>query len=149
MLESAISSDEGTAHTLLLKNHDGPYSRLVSAQRFREKTEEDESDTSSETAGPTQEEVAEMAKTEKPLFETLKRTGTGRSAASEALSDKNRRDLEAGQGKPHTFTYLFMRMVRLNKGAYTQYGYGVVAAIVCGMVSSTNRILYPGLLLTL
>jgi ATP-binding cassette, subfamily B (MDR/TAP), member 1 len=75
-----------------------------------------------------------MARNEKPQFETLKRTGTGRSAASAALSEK-RRDIESGHAdKKHSFFYLIRRMVQLNKGHYTHYVLGTAASILSGCV---------------
>ncbi|KAI5480306.1 ATP-binding cassette, subfamily B (MDR/TAP), member 1 [Pseudohyphozyma bogoriensis] len=149
ILESAMTNEEGSAHTRLLKNPDGAYSRLVSAQRFRERTEEEEEDSDEEVpagATLTSEQIAEMAANEKPMFETLKRTGTGRSAASAALSEKRRADLEAGTVRPHSFPYLFRRMIQLNRGQYWAYVIGVAASICTGMVYPVFGIVFGGVI---
>lgn len=137
-----MSSATTSAHTELLKRTEGAYTRLVSAQRFREQTAaDDEADDASITdekapGGLTREQADELARNEKPMFETLKRTGTGRSAASQALSEKNRKDLESGAGahQQHSFFYLVMRMLKLNRDRKWLYFWGVLASIFSGCV---------------
>lgn len=140
-----MTSEAGSAHSILLSHPDGAYSRLVNAQRFREQEEADKEDDDSITnvekpaavGTLTREQVDEMARNEKPQFETLKRTGTGRSAASEALSRKNKRDLESGalERKEHSFFYLGMRILKLNQDRWTDYIWAVAASILVGVVS--------------
>jgi len=169
ILESGVTSDAGSAHENLLRNPDGAYSRLVNAQRFREE-EGGDSEASSviddeKTVAPgqlTREQLEELARNEKPQFENLKRTGTGRSAASEALERKQQRDLEAGfhETKSYSFMYLIRRMLHLNRDQYSRYIAGTVSAVVCGCVSVsrlsltrssrpahslTSILLFPGL----
>lgn len=145
ILETGMTNNSGTAHENLLRNPEGAYSRLVNAQRFREEEEGDYSETNSviddeKTVAPgqlTREQLEEMARNEKPQFENLKRTGTGRSAASEALEQKQKRDLEAGvhDAKTYSFMYLIRRMLSLNRDQYSRYIAGAVSAVVCGCVS--------------
>lgn len=144
-----MTSEAGTAHENLLRNPDGAYSRLVNAQRFREEEEGDSEadsiiDDEKTVAAPgqlTREQLEEMARNEKPQFENLKRTGTGRSAASEALEQKQQRDLEAGvhETKTYSFMYLVRRMLHLNRDQYSKYIAGTISAVVCGCVSPSRR----------
>ncbi|KAM0748317.1 P-loop containing nucleoside triphosphate hydrolase protein [Meredithblackwellia eburnea MCA 4105] len=151
ILESAMSSESGTAHATLLKNPDGAYSKLVVAQRFRERRDEDEKDSDSQSGdelpvgGLTREQADEIARNEKPAL-ALKRTGTGRSAASEALEQKRQRDLEAGQAKPHSFVYLLNRLVRMNTNSKLEYLIGVGAGILCGCVYPIFGIVFGGVI---
>ncbi|GAA5912585.1 hypothetical protein JCM5296_000742 [Sporobolomyces johnsonii] len=146
ILESAMSNADGTAHELLLRNLDGPYSKLVNAQKFREDTEGPASSSASTTAGDekapvpgelTRAQLDEMAANEKPQFETVKRTGTGRSAASEVL-ERQQNDLEAGgpQGPvKHSFPYLLVRMFKLNGRETTpRYVLAFASAVLTGCV---------------
>ncbi|SCV74374.1 BQ2448_6806 [Microbotryum intermedium] len=159
ILESAMSADGSSAHEILLRNPDGAYSRLVNAQKFREAEEED-GDSASDSASVddrekpsavgnlTREQVDEMARNEKPQFETLKRVGTGRSAASEALSQRNKEDLEIGRTKTkkHSFIYLIIRMLKLNSDRKMDYVLGLIAAIVSGCVYPIFGIVFGGVL---
>ncbi|GAA5918154.1 hypothetical protein JCM1841_005277 [Sporobolomyces salmonicolor] len=146
ILESAMSNADGSAHELLLRNPDGPYSKLVNAQKFREDTEGPTSSSSSITDGDekapvpgelTRAQLDEMAANEKPQFETVKRIGTGRSAASEAL-ERQQNDLEAGGSEgpvQHNFPYLLFRMFKLNGRETTpHYVLAFAAAVLTGCV---------------
>lgn len=156
ILESAMTTAEGSAHDRLLRRKDGAYSKLVNAQKFREQEEKDgasaDSDVDSQAAREEEaagaaavpgelspEELRKMAENEKPQFETLKRSATGRSAASEALERRQRErgDLEKGGhggAKKHGLWYLMMRMVRLNRGHYLEYVWAFIASIAAGAV---------------
>lgn len=143
ILESAMTSSIGSAHDTLLSIPTSAYSRLVSAQAFRDEVEEANADSdsiASDTGKPpvpvtlTRAEADELARNEKPAFETLKRTGTGRSAASVALSERRKMDLEGGRERPHSFFYLFKRMLQLNKARKWDYVAGVFASVVTGCV---------------
>ncbi|SCZ98574.1 BZ3500_MvSof-1268-A1-R1_Chr3-1g05473 [Microbotryum saponariae] len=159
ILESAMSTDGSSAHEILLRNPEGAYSRLVNAQKFREAEEEDaesgsdsasvdEREKSTAIGNLTREQVDEMARNEKPQFETLKRVGTGRSAASEALSQRNKEDLEKGRTKKqkHSFIYLIGRMLKLNSDRKMDYFLGLVAAILSGCVYPIFGIVFGGVL---
>lgn len=142
-LESAMSAGGKRAHDILLENPDGAYSKLVSAQKLREQQDKEaaQADESDEEANAEPQELDEkalraQAENEKPMFEQLKRTGTGRSAASEALSAKHRADVEAGRVDPkeHSFPYLFLRMLRINRDQAWLYVVGFAASVGVGAV---------------
>lgn len=146
ILESAMSTETAKAHEILLENPDGAYSKLVNAQRLREMEEAEGGDDSSSVAGSveqpalpgelTREQLDEMARQEKPQFETLKRTGTGRSLASQAL-EKRQLDLEAAGGEQHVkrnFPYLIKRMFIINRDQWKEYTLGFCFAVASGCV---------------
>lgn len=147
-----MTTESGSAHDNLLKNPDGAYSRLVNAQRFKEEEEAEASDSdSADERAPalgelTDAQIKEMARNEKPQFENLKRTGTGRSAASEALEEKRQRDIEAGRvgGKKHSFIYLIRRMLIINKEHWLDYVLAVAASILAGCVYPVFGIVFGG-----
>lgn len=142
ILESAMSTETSKAHDILLNNPTGAYSLLVNAQRLRELEEADDAgsaDGSEQPALPgelTREQIDEMARKEKPQFENLKRTGTGRSLASQVL-EKRQIDLEAAGGdqdrKPG-FPYLIKRIYHLNRDQWKQYVVGFCFAVASGCV---------------
>lgn len=141
ILESAMTTDEGSAHALLLRNPDGAYSKLVSAQRLREEEEAAEDGDEKHTRAPapgelTREQIDEMARREKPQFEQLKRAATGRSLASEML-ERRQNDIEAAGGdEPKhygTFT-LFARMYKLNGECWKRYVFAFIGAVASGCV---------------
>lgn len=141
ILESAMSDTETSAHNELLSRKDGPYFRLVSAQRFRDKDESgiDDAGSNGSVAEPdvvvlTREQADEIAKNEKPIFETLKRIGTGRSLASIALSQRNHGDEEAGKKSTHGTVYLLLRILALNMDRKWEYLAAVLASILVGCV---------------
>ncbi|GAA6016489.1 hypothetical protein JCM11491_002338 [Sporobolomyces phaffii] len=146
ILESAMTSSEGTAHNLLLQNVEGPYSKLVNAQKVREQKEEagldSESLSSSEDKekGPvpgeaSRAEIERLAANEKPQFENLKRSGTGRSQASELAAQQRQQDLEANVPKAHGFVYLIIRLFKLNgRPTILPYMLAFGAAILSGCV---------------
>ena len=144
ILESAMTNSEGSAHDILLGNPEGPYSKLVNAQKVREQKEEAALDSASISSNEEKEklvpgetsraEIERLAANEKPQFENLKRTGTGRSQASEA-AEKRQHDIEANQPKEHGFIYLLVRLFKLN-GRPTIFPYFMAfsAAILSGCV---------------
>ncbi|ORY49292.1 P-loop containing nucleoside triphosphate hydrolase protein [Leucosporidium creatinivorum] len=151
ILESAMTSESGSAHDALLKNTDGAYSRLVNAQRFREQEEEEDDDSSTDEKAPVpgelaREQLEEMARNEKPQFETLERTQTGRSVASEAIEEKRQRDFVAGVDKElsYSFFYLIKRMLQLNSAHYRDILFAVVAAGLAGSVYPVSGICFGG-----
>ncbi|GAA5960034.1 hypothetical protein JCM3765_006142 [Sporobolomyces pararoseus] len=146
ILESAMTNREGSAHDLLLRNPDGPYSKLVNAQKVREQKEEDALDSSSLESGEEKEkalapgqasraEIERLAANEKPQFENLGRSATGRSQASEKAAEQRARDLEANVPKPHGFIYLLIRLFRLNgRPTILPYVLAFAAAVLSGCV---------------
>lgn len=130
---------EGTrsAHFELLSRN-GAYSRLVGAQKFREKGAEDFTDDDASIEGGeaapatlTREEVDELARNEKPQ---IMRRGTDRSTTSEIIARKQQGDLESGSTqKPHSFFYLIYRLLKINQDQKWAYVAGVIASITVGL----------------
>ncbi|BGP16128.1 hypothetical protein JCM10213v2_004122 [Rhodosporidiobolus nylandii] len=160
ILESAMSSTEGSAHATLLRNPDGAYTKLVNAQRFKEQAADENADKNSlldseeQVALPgelTRAQIEEMAAREKPQFDTLKRSQTGRSQASEAI-ERRHRDLEEGGGsgerKRRGFLYLLTRMYKLNADQWKYYLVGFAAAIGSGCVYPVFGIIFGGIIST-
>ncbi|GAA5978101.1 hypothetical protein JCM11641_006626 [Rhodosporidiobolus odoratus] len=151
ILESAMTTSEGSAHKLLLRNPEGAYSKLVSAQRFREDATkgDNESIAESETNEDlTDAQIAEMAKHEKPQFEAIKRAASGRSDASQAI-ERRKYDLEAGgvhEAKRRGFVYLIGRMYGINRDQWKQYLLGYAAAIGSGCVYPVFGIIFGGMI---
>jgi len=113
-------------HDELLRDEDGPYSRLVAAQRLRETRDaidlDDVIGQSSGTAvveGPT--DIEKAALEEIPLG----RSTTSRSLASEILEQRKAQ----GPEKEYSFFYLFKRMGRINKDEWKGYLFGCLFSI--------------------
>ena len=146
-----MTNNEGSAHDLLLRNPDGPYSKLVNAQKVREQKEEDALDSSSLESGEEKEkvpapgqatraEIERMAANEKPQFENLGRSATGRSQASEKAAEQRARDLEANVPKPHGFIYLLLRLFKLNgRPTILPYVLAFAAAVLSGCVYPVSK----------
>ncbi|BGP40022.1 hypothetical protein JCM10450v2_004002 [Rhodotorula kratochvilovae] len=148
ILESAMTTEEGTAHTRLLRNPDGAYSKLVAAQRIREEVDADlEAEHAPVPGELTREQIEEMARTEKPQFEQLKRAGTGRSLASEML-ERRKNDIEAAGGDEPIYygvATLFKRMYALNRESWRRYFFAFIAAIASGCVYPCFGIVFGGM----
>jgi ATP-binding cassette subfamily B (MDR/TAP) protein 1 len=114
-------------HDELLRDEDGPYSRLVAAQRLRETRDAIDLDdvigqsSGSRTAveGPT--DIEKAALEEIPLG----RSTTSRSLASEILQHRKAQ----GPAKEYGFFYLFKRMGRINKDEWKGYLFGCLFSI--------------------
>lgn len=122
--------EKGT-HNELLQDENGPYSRLVQAQRLREKRTADESDSDTiasdvEEGGAEKEDFEKAAKEEVPLS----RSKSGRSVASEMLEQRQKERGEEKQ-KKYGMLYLLRRFFIINRANWRLYGFGFIAAI-CG-----------------
>ncbi|GAA6048222.1 hypothetical protein JCM3770_006486, partial [Rhodotorula araucariae] len=151
ILESAMTTEEGTAHNNLLRNPDGAYSKLVAAQRIREEAtpDGDAADEHAPVPGElTRAQIEEMARTEKPQFEQLKRAGTGRSLASEML-ERRKHDIEEGGGNEpvhYRVPTLFKRMYALNHESWRRYVFAFLAAVASGCVYPCFGIVFGGMI---
>lgn len=122
-------------HDELLRNEDGPYTRLVAAQRLRETREGivmDDVMAQSSVEGDA--EVKEATLEEVPLD----RSKSYRSLASEILEKRKAQGPE-NRKKEYSMFYLFARMSSINKGQWKSYLFGCLAAI--GEYS--NLLTYP------
>ncbi|KZP01325.1 P-loop containing nucleoside triphosphate hydrolase protein [Calocera viscosa TUFC12733] len=144
--------EHGT-HNDLLSNEQGPYARLVSAQKLRERQNTNDDDDDDDAISPTGEkhsagqlmtdaEAQEAAEAEIPL----QRTGTGRSVGSDIMEKRRQQGLlpEQQEDRDYGFFYLFKRMGLLNREALKLYGFGSIFAICTGMVYPAFGIVYGG-----
>lgn len=121
--------EQGT-HNQLLANTDGPYAQLVSAQKLKGRDPESRDSEAAEDGLMSAKEIKETLAEEVP--EALKRTGTGRSLASEALERKR---LEQGEEQgPYGMVYLIKRMALLDREDWSVYIRAAMASICNGLV---------------
>lgn len=130
-----MTNEQSSAHDQLLSRPDGAYLRLVNAQRIREEVEEHQNDEGYDTPQKpeTRQDIEALAREEKPQFEQLKRTGTGRSAASDALRAQARDDVEAQKTKRLSLPYVIKRMTALVPYWY-QWAMVVITSCLVGAV---------------
>ncbi|EIW59664.1 multidrug resistance protein 1 [Trametes versicolor FP-101664 SS1] len=127
VMGNGVILEHGT-HNELLQDENGPYARLVQAQKLRDAREKQISDDDSDTAASAENEKEDMerqAAEEVPL----QRQKSGRSLASEILEQR-----QAGEskGKDYSIPEIFKRMGRINRDAWRQYIFGLVAAVANG-----------------
>jgi ATP-binding cassette subfamily B (MDR/TAP) protein 1 len=134
---------EAGRHNELLQNREGPYARLVQAQRLREvkeaqAVEHTGDDASSQTdAVDAPQDYEKQAQEEVPLG----RSNTKQSLASEIIKQKQVN--EAGKKeKDYTLYYLFKRMGKINKARWRQYLIGTFFAICTGAVYPSFGIVF-------
>ncbi|GAA5897581.1 hypothetical protein JCM6882_003523 [Rhodosporidiobolus microsporus] len=122
ILESAMSSSEGTAHQLLLRDPEGPYSKLVGAQALREAAVGPEVVASTATKDP--DAVVTKDPTAEDDFDVV------------ATFKQGEGDLEAGkeeQGeKRYNLVYLLHRLAGLNREQWMVYVWGLIGAAISG-----------------
>lgn len=118
---------ESGTHKQLLQNDDGPYSRLVAAQRLREAREKrsvDDNDDSTDVASAEEEDYEKAAQEEVPLS----RAKSGRSLASELLEQRNQEKVKQA-GRQYTPFTIFRRFFAINREHWRLYLFGSIAAI--------------------
>jgi ATP-binding cassette, subfamily B (MDR/TAP), member 1 len=121
MGEGAIV-DQGT-HNELLRDENGPYARLVQAQKLRERQANPDSDGDTPANGEWDDK--EKAAVEE---EPLRRKNTGRSLGSEIIEQKRLDGDDAHKNKDYSLAYLFMRMGRINSDNWWKYVLGTTFA---------------------
>ncbi|KAI8986244.1 multidrug resistance protein 1 [Trametes punicea] len=129
VMGNGVILESGT-HEELLRDENGPYARLVQAQKLRDAREKGAShDSDSDTAASGENDEKDMerqAAEELPL----QRQKSGRSLASEILE---KRQQNKGETKvDYSLPYIFKRMGYINRGVWKQYLFGVIAAVANG-----------------
>jgi ATP-binding cassette subfamily B (MDR/TAP) protein 1 len=113
--------EQGT-HNELLRDEKGPYSRLVHAQKLRER--QTKGVDGEAAAGGEWEDVEKEALKEEPLG----RKNTGRSLGSEIIEQRQQAGDNAEKSKDHGLPYLFMRMGKINRDSWPKYLFGTIFA---------------------
>jgi len=110
--------EQGT-HSELLRDENGPYSRLVAAQQLREMREVELKNLDTDASYVKGGDMKQTARDELPLG----RQKSSHSLASEVIAQK-----EQTQNNDYSLFYVFVRLCKLNRTAWKKYGIGVVAA---------------------
>jgi len=115
--------EQGT-HNELLRDENGPYSRLVAAQKLREKRKVNLTDIDSDTTGGDGEGVDKKARYKIPLW-----CNNSSHSLPREIIEKNTK-LQSGEMHEdgHSLPYLFMRMGKLHRAGWKNYAIGVVTA---------------------
>ena len=132
---------ESGTHAELLLDENGPYARLVHAQKLREsevKQHESDAGSSTQDAEKNADEETDAETIDNPDL-GLSRIQSKRSLASEVL--EQRRASQQGE-KTYSLPYLFMRMGKINRDQWPRYMVGTIAAF------SKELIVLPFSLLT-
>ena len=111
---------EAGTHDELLAEVNGPYARLVKAQKLRGSSNRQADD---EAEGETSLAIEKEAAEEVPLG----RANTGHSLASDLAAQKQRQKEEQKE-RQYSMPYLFYRMGRINKENARHYVFGFIAA---------------------
>jgi len=131
--------EHGT-HTQLLADSEGPYARLVQAQRLREaehRGDNIESNSEDEETAAKANAMEAAAEMEEPLG----RANTSRSLASEIL-EQRRKQQGSVKEKHYGTRDMFKRMGTINKESIPLYIIGCLAACCTGMVYPAFGIVY-------
>ena len=142
--------EQGT-HGELLSNENGHYSRLVTAQKLRDKREVEVDIDNSDNITAATDKVEDVEN------ETADVASLGRknscSIASKIIEDR-KNGLAGGKNKTHSLFYLFKRMGKLNRDGWLHYLVGTLAAIrecfIVGIIiissdgfKTVNGMVYP------
>ncbi|KAM0786824.1 hypothetical protein ACM66B_002253 [Microbotryomycetes sp. NB124-2] len=159
-LESAMTDENGlSAHQQLLAIPDGAYSKLVAAQKLRQDDaiEGEHSSSSSTVSGDagdedkvvpgelTHEQAQKLAEQEKPQFENLQRTGTGRSAASEVLAQRMQEEEGLAQKRRKLGLFRILgRLIDVNPDKRWEYVIVLVCSTLVGAVYPAFALIFAG-----
>jgi ATP-binding cassette subfamily B (MDR/TAP) protein 1 len=117
--------EQGT-HDELLRDENGPYSRLVTAQKLREEREIQLKDSDSITA--TSVEIEDMEKKARNEIPLGRKNSTTHSLASEIIEQRQKAETGETKSNDHNLLYLFMRMGKINRAEWSSYVLGCIAA---------------------
>jgi ATP-binding cassette subfamily B (MDR/TAP) protein 1 len=120
VMGNGLVLEEGTHDELL--SHGGAYAGLVQAQKLRETAQVDEGSDSDTRDEP--DDVEKLARGEVPLG----RKDTEQSLASEIIKQRNK-ERDRQKEADYSFTYLFLRMGKINREDWRRYLVGTVGAI--------------------
>ena len=116
-------------HDELLINENGPYTRLVVAQRLREAREVTDMDNAiGQSSGKAVEDHTDVEKAALEETLLLGRSNSHQSLASEILEQRKAQG-SAKRGEEYSMFYLFKRMGRINKGEWKSYLLGCICYI--------------------
>ncbi|KAJ3557811.1 hypothetical protein NM688_g1262 [Phlebia brevispora] len=121
---------ESGTHAELLQDTNGPYFRLVQAQKLRDADARQDDDDSNDYDDDQDAKKAEDPSAADPDL-LLDRVQTKKSVAEEALE---KQAAARGQEKSYALPYLFYRMGLINSDNRHRYIYGTISAILNGAV---------------
>ncbi|KAL6304388.1 P-loop containing nucleoside triphosphate hydrolase protein [Sparassis latifolia] len=136
---------ESGTHNELLQDENGPYARLVQAQKLRDNKEkrggnggdDGASDTVASVEEEEEEDYEKAAQEEVPLA----REKSGRSLASE-LMEQRMKEHGDRTDKQYSMYYLMKRLGAINKASWPKYMFGFVAAVANGATYPSFGIVY-------
>jgi ATP-binding cassette subfamily B (MDR/TAP) protein 1 len=116
---------EQGANGKLLHNKDGPYSRLVAAQKLRDNSEVGLRNTDSDISMGESTKEMENRRTNDV---SLGHEASSHSLVSEIIGQQDPVPGGGAKGDDYGISYLFLRMGKLNRSKWKYYGFGMVAA---------------------
>ncbi|TBU45834.1 P-loop containing nucleoside triphosphate hydrolase protein [Dichomitus squalens] len=131
---------ESGTHNELLRDENGPYARLVAAQKLRDAREKRTLDSDSDTAASAEEDDAAAIEKQAAEEVPLERSKSGRSLASEILEQKQKE--RATEEKDYSLYYIFKRMGYINRDVWKQYLFGIIAAVCNGATYPSYGIVF-------
>lgn len=128
--------EKGT-HTELLRDKDGPYSRLVTAQKLREEKENTEELNDATSEGEIEDKIKAELTAKRASKRASHRMSTVYSVASEMLAEK-KRELwgESQQESDISLFQLCVQLAKINRDGRSSYVIGFLAA--CCMYSFSD-----------
>ena len=138
VMGNGVILESGT-HEELLRDENGPYARLVHAQKLRDAREKRTLDSDSDTAASGENE----ATIEKEIADEvpLQRQKSGRSLASEILEQRQKEEAE-NKKVEYSLPYIFKRLGYLNRNVWKQYAFGAIAAVCNGATYPSYGIVF-------